>query len=52
MAKYDRWWLLLVDHMYCMKSEDQTNIVKNITKPSCFERIVVIKYDGSLQFEI
>ena len=49
-SKYDRWWLLLVDHMNFMKSEDRVDIVKNITKPSCFDRIIVINYEGSSQF--
>lgn len=48
-SKYDRWWLLLVDHMNFMKSEDRVDIVKNITKPLCFDRIVVINYEGSSQ---
>lgn len=50
--KYNRWWLLLVDHIYCMDEDDKVDIVGNITKPSCFERIIVINHDGSLQFEI
>ncbi|MGZ0020452.1 hypothetical protein [Nitrosomonas sp. wSCUT-2] len=48
-SKYDYWWLLLVDHMCFMKSEDRVDIVKNITKPLCFERIIVINYEGSSQ---
>ncbi len=50
--KYNRWWLLLVDHIYCMDKDDTVDIVQNITKPSCFERIIVINHDGSLRFEI
>jgi len=48
-SKYDRWWLLLVDHMNFMKSEDRVEIVKNIAKPVYFERIIVINYEGSSQ---
>ncbi|MBY0475899.1 MAG: hypothetical protein K2Q13_12750 [Nitrosomonas sp.] len=47
IARYDRWWLLLVDHMSYTKSEDQVDIVKCITKPSCFERIIIVNYDGT-----
>lgn len=47
--KYNNWWLLLVDHMCFMKSEDRVDIVKNITRPICFERIIVINYEGSSQ---
>lgn len=50
--KYHSWWLLLVDHINCMDSYDKNDIVNNLTKPSCFEKVVVIKHDGTLQFEI
>ena len=50
--KYKSWWLLLVDHINCMDSYDKDDIVKNLTKPSCFEKVVVIKHDGTIQFEI
>lgn len=50
--KYQAWWLLLVDHISCMDSYDKEDIVKKLTKPSCFEKIIVIKHDGSFQFEI
>ncbi|MBS0586684.1 MAG: hypothetical protein JSS37_01725 [Proteobacteria bacterium] len=50
--KYKRWWLILVDYICCMDEDDKVDIVRNITKPSCFERIIVINHDGSLQFEI
>lgn len=49
LSKYDRWWLMLVDNINYMKSEDQADIVKSITKSSCFERIIVVNYDGSSQ---
>lgn len=49
LSKYDRWRLLLVDHINYMQSEDQADIVKSITKPLCFERIIVVNYNGSSQ---
>lgn len=50
--KYKSWWLLLVDHINCMDSFDRNHIVKSITKSSCFEKMIVIKHDGTIQFEI
>lgn len=50
--KYESWWLLLVDHINCMDSYDKDDVVKSLTKPSCFEKVIVIKYDGTVQFEI
>ena len=50
--QYKSWWLLLVDHINCMDSYDKNDIVEKVTKPSSFEKIVVIKHDGTMQFEI
>lgn len=49
ISKYAQWWLLLVDHMNYTRNEDQADIVKSISKSSCFERIIVVNYDGTSQ---
>lgn len=51
-SKYKTWWLLLVDHIDFMGADAKQEIVKKLTKPSCFERVIVIKSDGAIQFEI
>lgn len=51
-ANYSEWWLLLIDHIHCVDNHDKNDIVAAIKKPSAFERVIVIKHDGSDQFEI
>lgn len=51
-ASYSEWWLLLVDHINCMDSYDKQDIVSSLKKPAAFKRVIVIKQDGSSQFEI
>ena len=51
-SNYSNWWLLLVDHINCMDSYDKNDIVTNVKKSLVFDRVIVIKHDGSDQFEI
>jgi hypothetical protein len=50
--QYKKWWLLLVDHISCMDSYDEKEIIEKLTKPKFFEKVIVIKIDGTKQFEI
>ena len=57
--KYQSWWLLLVDHINFIDSYDKEDIEKELKELSCFEmyspcfeKIIVIKYDLTLQIEI
>lgn len=51
-SNYKSWWLLLVDHINCMDSYDREDVISQLVKPACFEKVIVIKTDGTKQVEI
>jgi hypothetical protein len=51
-TRYQSWWLLLIDHIDCMDNYDKEKIERNIERSSSFNRVIVIKRDGTNQFEI
>ena len=52
IGNHESWWLLLVDNINLMDSEDIENIVNQLEKPACFEKVIVVKTDGTKRFEI
>lgn len=51
-SKYKSWWLLLIDHINFMDSSDRADIIKGISLSSSFDRVIVVKHDGTAQFEV
>jgi len=50
--KYEKWWLLLVDHLSCISSYDIDKVVENLNKPNCFEKVIIINLNGEVIIEI
>jgi hypothetical protein len=53
LENYRRWWLILVDMIVAISGPDTNMIIREITKPKEFERIIVIDpIKGEATFEI
>ncbi len=50
--KYEKWWLLLVDHLSCIGSYDIDKVISNLNKPNCFEKVIIVNFNGEVIIEI